>query len=155
MITCNACGVVAALDDVLCPRCGRIMTAGESLGITCENHPAEAAVACCVMCGKPVCGDCATNRDRIFLCDASGDRMSAADWEPAFVADNAFEADVIMANLLNAGIKSRAADPRLFNGTLGIKRELKVRILVERAMIPAAGEVVQSLRWIASESKEE
>src|SRR3990172_1664840 len=126
MSQCHHCRTEVLENDVLCPSCGAIVVRSEDEEIACENHTGEQAIACCVVCGKPVCGDCATSRAGVFLCDIPEHQEVAGKWAVVTVAENSFEADMLRANLVHAGIQTRLADPRHFVGTLLFHRPLNV-----------------------------
>jgi len=143
MSRCRNCG--AEVAEVLCPSCGALVVKSAD-EIACENHPGEPAVACCVVCGKPVCGDCTTSSDGVFVCDLPEHHRIAATWVPLTLAMDAFEADMVKTNLVQAGIPIRVADPRNFAGTLWFRPHLGVRILVERATWELAKNVIGSFQ---------
>lgn len=152
MNTCNHCQSPIAGDEVVCSSCGVIVSQKIGGGISCENHAGEAAVACCTMCGKPVCGDCATSREGVFLCDAPEHHSGEERWSVLAVAANPFEADMISTNLIQAGIQTRVADPRNFAGTLWFSGHLNVLVLVERSALGPALDLLRSTHLLSSES---
>lgn len=149
MSRCHNCSTEFA--GVLCPACGALVLKSED-EISCENHPGEPAVACCVVCGKPVCGDCTTSSEGAFLCDLPDHQRNAAGWVPATIAADAFEADLLRANLVQANIPVRLADPRSFTGTLWFRPHLGVRVLVERPSLESARSLLSSFHLLDNES---
>lgn len=79
--------------------------------VECENHPDERAVGCCVVCGKPVCGDCATSGKAKLFCDDIEHEQLSEEWEALTRTGSQFEADMIMANL-----RQRGFEPRVYPG---------------------------------------
>jgi len=152
MNTCKHCLVAVAGDEVVCPSCGAIVSQKNGGGISCENHAGEAAVACCTMCGKPVCGDCATSGEGVFLCDAPEHHLGEERWSILAVATSPFEADMISTNLIQVGIQTRVADPRSFTGTLWFRGRLNVRVLVEHSALGPARDLLRSSQLLSSES---
>ncbi|HLA68962.1 MAG TPA: DUF2007 domain-containing protein [Bacteroidota bacterium] len=152
MIHCRHCRTEVAESDVLCSSCGAIVLHSEEEEIACENHTGEKAIACCVVCGKPVCGDCATSRENAFLCDIPEHHQVAGMWALAMLAESPFEADMVRANLVHAGIQTRVADPRDFAGTLNFRPHLRVRVLVERSSLESARELLRSFQLMGPES---
>ena len=151
MNQCRSCEAGVGETDVLCSVCGAIVMVSGDDEISCENHPGERAVACCCMCGKPVCGDCATSAGGLFLCDASEHQRAAEQWAVVAFAASPFEADMLKSNLAQAGIPVRVADPREFAGSLWFRPSLHVRILVERASLESALSLLRSFQLVNSE----
>lgn len=152
MKQCRNCEAGVGETDVLCSVCGAmVMVFGEE-EISCENHPGERAVACCYMCGKPVCGDCATSAGGLFLCDVPEHCQAAEQWAAVAFPASPFEADMLKANLAQAGIPVRVADPREFAGSLWFRPQLQVRILVERANLESALSLLRSFQLVNSDS---
>jgi hypothetical protein len=70
----------------------------------CDNHPSIAAVACCTVCGKPVCGDCAVTKDDNYYCDDVTHRTVLERFVPFGESKNIFEIELIAKNLSANGI---------------------------------------------------
>lgn len=120
--------------------------------ISCENHAGEDAVACCTLCGRPVCGDCSTSRNGVFLCDASEVHPGEERWSLLMLVEDSFEADMICTNLKQAGTHVKIADPRNFIGTLGFRGRLAVRVLVMHTELESARDLLESSHLINSPS---
>ncbi len=145
MSRCHNCG--AEIAGVLCSDCGALDLKSED-DVSCENHPGEPAVACCVVCGKPVCGDCTTSAQGAFLCDAPEHHRIVGSWALVTLAAGSFEADMLKVNLVQAGIPTRVADPRSFAGTLWFRQHLGVRVLVERLALESARNLLRSFQLL-------
>ena len=152
MRDCSQCRNTIIDDEIVCSSCGAITLQTGNDEITCENHAGEPAIACCTMCGKPVCGDCATSRQGAFLCDAPEHSQHSGPWSVLAVAENPFEADMIGTNLVHAGFQPRVADPRNFAGTLGFRGRLDVRVLVEQSALEQALHLLRSSHLLNPES---
>lgn len=146
---CHNCGTEIA--GIWCPSCGALASRSED-EISCENHPGERAVACCVVCGKPVCGDCTTTANDSLQCDVPEHHKHAADWALVTLVADSFEAAMLKANLVQAGIPTRVADPRSFAGTLAFRPHLHVRILVGRSDLESARALLRSFQLLSNES---
>jgi hypothetical protein len=151
MTECRHCGQAVDEHAVLCAVCGGISAGAPEREMLCENHTGEPAVACCVMCGKPVCGDCATSRENVFLCDLPEHHQAAATWVRLVTVGNSFEADMIRTNLTQGGIGVRVSDPGDFAGSLGIRKPIPVSILVQRATLDAAAGLLRSFQFMDTE----
>ncbi|MBI4418133.1 MAG: hypothetical protein HY563_05105 [Ignavibacteriales bacterium] len=102
MISCRQCGRPVSELSSECPACGAV-PAG-SAPLECELHAGSQAVARCVVCGKPVCGDCATKTEGRFFCDVMAHRALAAETTVITGCASPFEADMIRENLAQAGL---------------------------------------------------
>lgn len=93
-------------EQKFCPYCGMLQSAliEEGEEIECENHPRMEAVAMCVVCGKPVCGDCAVKRHGKIFCENDEHIKVAQGWAVVFSTNTEYEAHMIRANLESSGI---------------------------------------------------
>lgn len=107
---CDKCSELIEQQTVVCVECGSLQRLPAGMeAVECENHPDERAVGCCVVCGKPVCGDCATGNDARLFCDDPEHERLSEEWEALTKTDSQFEADMIAANL-----KQRGFEPRVY-----------------------------------------
>ena len=74
-------------------------------GCYCENHPVVAAAAFCAVCLKPLCDDCAIERNGSTVCDESHAEFISRCTLIASVA-SPFEADAIATNLRSHEIEA-------------------------------------------------
>lgn len=106
---CDRCGHSFDPNAALCGSCGNIRPGGSTVG--CEQHVGADAVGCCVVCGKPMCGDCATWTGSAFLCDVPAHRDFADNWSVAAECVSVFEADMIATNLRQGGFSPMIFSP--------------------------------------------
>lgn len=96
-MTCNNCGSANSGNVLFCRVCG--MSIGGSESVECESHPAARATGICVVCGRPVCGDCSMSKDAsVFCMDATHAQLLETHVRFAY-AENEFDADVVARNL--------------------------------------------------------
>jgi hypothetical protein len=76
--------------------------------IECEQHAGQQAIGLCIVCGKPVCGDCATTVSGKTVCDLAEHQTLAQQWSVVHASTSAFEAELIARNLLQANIPAKA-----------------------------------------------
>jgi len=109
---CARC--LASNDDasLFCETCGGILGSGEEL--ECENHSGTIALGICVVCSKPVCGDCSVTRDGKMYCDDVDHSRLGTDFTRLGTAANEPEGDIIVKNLSLNGIPGKKF-PRLFS----------------------------------------
>lgn len=107
MKRCSHCNAILTTDSYFCAYCGFIVpNALQENPFECENHSAQIAIAVCVVCGKPVCGDCAIAKDQKFFCDSSEHIKIDGEYAVIHSCESEFEMDMIRQNLLQAGIRS-------------------------------------------------
>jgi hypothetical protein len=108
---CSLCQTPLDAGDCSCWKCGGLSDDASVAGhIACGNHPGQHAIAACVVCGKPVCGDCAVKSGEMFFCEDLEHRSIRADWVPIYSCASEFESDIIERNLQQAGV-----EPRVFS----------------------------------------
>lgn len=70
----------------------------------CDNHPLIPAVACCSVCSKPVCGDCAITKDGKYYCDDVTHQTVPEHFALFGESKNMFEIELVAKNLNAHGI---------------------------------------------------
>lgn len=103
-VPCKRCGVSLPHASLVCPSCGFL--ASGSRQPDCEVHGGIPAIACCSVCGKPVCGDCAASVNGAFYCDVKDHRTMKSDWTIAASCPSVFEAEMVARNFEVAGLKT-------------------------------------------------
>jgi hypothetical protein len=88
----------------------------------------------------------------MFLCDVQEHHQIAEHWAVVAFAASPFEADMLRANLVQAGIPTRVADPREFSGTLWFRLHLDVRVLAERSNLESAVSLLRSIQPVSTQS---
>jgi hypothetical protein len=95
-------------SDLFCRHCGGLSAeASGAERIECSNHPGQLAVAACIVCGKPVCGDCAVRSAGKFFCEDPEHCTIRNGWQPIYSCTSEFEADIVERNLQHAGLHIR------------------------------------------------
>lgn len=132
MNRCHQCGEEVRDSSPLCTACGAV-TPGAAYA-DCELHADVPAVALCVVCGKPVCGDCAVRSAGRFTCDVPSHKVTASETSVLATCASPFEADLIRENLRQAGLETLVFDR---SGFIGLPRSVtaptEVRIRSDQA----------------------
>lgn len=105
--TCQFCGSEIEPGLLYCPNCGKVFfwrIEDEDEDIECENHFGKTASGVCVICGKPLCNDCAVEIDGKVYCKEENHRDYEKNWEVIYRTPVEYEAEMIKANLESAGI---------------------------------------------------
>lgn len=143
MTKCDRCGQPRVLSEVDCPVCGRILSEAEGVG--CEVHEGATAVACCSVCGKPMCGDCAVWTGSQFLCNVPAHKEVADDWQVIARCSSVFEADMIMTNLRQGEFKPMAFSPGEFTVSFWHSGLSTARVFVRKGESEGARRLLQAL----------
>lgn len=114
MNRCLQCGEDVRNSTPVCPACGAV-TPGAAYA-DCELHADVPAVALCVVCGKPVCGDCAVRSGGRFTCDVPTHKAIVTETSVLATCSSPFEADLIRENLRQAGLETLVFDRSAFIG---------------------------------------
>lgn len=142
---CAFCGSNNPTSQSFCGECGRVQEPIAD-SAECENHPGEATVALCVLCGKPVCSDCAVTSDGRVYCDDPQHRTLALEWVPVYIAESEFESDMIACNLAASKIDTRVFSFRKHLGSFWMEGTSLVRVLVPRGLSQDATQLLHDLR---------
>lgn len=146
--SCVQCSSPINDTDYSCGVCGGINALPGGERIECENHPTEPAVAVCVLCGKPVCGDCATSVQEKSFCDDKNHQSVFADWSVVFEGRSGFEADMMVRNLEQAGLEVRSFDRQLHAAVIWLDVRPRVDVRVRKNKAADAMEVLRSLQLL-------
>lgn len=143
---CPRCNEFVSEDDTFCDHCGLLqpeIPADETPD--CENHPDVEAVGGCVICGKPVCDECAREQHGRIFCENDDHLNLQQGFVVAYTTSTDYEAQMIKANLEGAGI-----DTVIFNqhdhvyftnmGMLAL-----VKVMVKRSQLEDALEIIDAL----------
>ena len=121
---CSNCGEKFTDSDA-CPACGTMHQAA-----ACETHADRSAVGRCVICGRPVCEECAAKEQPVKLCQDHASVNIIEGWAQVYSEASEFEAQLLRENLRAEGIDAQiySQRDRAFSVELG---ELSiVRLLV-------------------------
>ena len=150
---CAFCGSDDLASLPFCLECGRVRKQNAD-SAECENHPGEAAVALCVLCGKPVCSDCAVTTDSKVYCDDPHHRTLSLEWVSVYIAESEFESDMISCNLKAATIDTRVFSFRKYVGAFWMNGTGIARVLVPRQKRQDAVQLLHDLRLAQMEAGE-
>jgi len=99
---CNRCGASHSGEALFCANCGERVREDE--GVECETHSTVAATGVCVVCGKPVCDDCAVTRDARVFCEERRHADLASTHERVSYVPSESEGEMVVKNLASGGI---------------------------------------------------
>lgn len=143
---CLHCGHPQQADTLSCAACGFInQRSEEARQIECENHSGEHAVGRCLVCGKPVCGDCAVNASGKFFCDSVEHPRIFESWKVIYTCESEFESDFIQRNLTDREIPCQVFAVHNHVGVYWLEGGNEVRVLVPNNLATSAWDVLQSL----------
>ncbi len=117
----------------------------------CHNHQDVVAEARCVVCGKPVCRDCARMLPAGPVCAAADHREIAELWTAVHRSVSEFDADLISKNLSLQGIETKVFSSRVYSQTIRELPDDLVQVFIRKEFLGRAREILHSLRLAVSE----
>jgi len=140
---CGRCFGVNADASLFCASCGCFLRSNED--VECEHHPGAVAVGVCVVCGKPVCGDCSVTRGGKMYCEDVAHSQMDADFIKLAVVANEFEADIIAKNLSLNGVPERHFAAKNFSQFFLVAGALPVSVFVKKEAAAEAKQLLKEL----------
>ena len=147
-LLCEACQEPVTEGATFCPHCGVLRTKDVPLHkpiILCETHRGVPAIGACVVCGKPVCDQCAVKKMGKFFCPDDEHVKMAFDWIAVCTTNTRNEAEMIKAQLEGAGLQAMvfSQSDRMFITNIG---DLAVNeVMVPKASLDAAQAFLRSI----------
>ena len=143
---CQACGRLAHDKDLFCLTCGHLLYRTDGTKPDCENHDTEPAVGSCVVCGKPVCGDCAVTFENRIFCNDQEHLLFLQTWSLIHLTESEFDADAVTRNLHSAGILTRVYSARTHASMYWHGRYAPVRVFVAKDIAEKAKAMLVDLQ---------
>ncbi|MCZ7557899.1 MAG: DUF2007 domain-containing protein [Bacteroidia bacterium] len=143
---CPNCEEFVTEADTFCNNCGILQEIIPAEDVPeCENHPDEPAVGGCVICGKPVCADCATEQNGRIFCEQDEHLNVHSGFVVAYTTATDYEAEMIKANLEGAGIHALVFNQHdhVYFTTMGMLA--LVNVMVPPSQLEAALEIIGAL----------
>lgn len=142
---CPHCNALIGEKRSFCVECGMLQKSNLSESVECENHAGEQAIGLCMICGKPVCGDCAVTSEGKIFCDNVQHQEMFTSWLTVHVSDFEFESDMIRQNLANAGMESKVFSSHDHGGTYWLPDVKLVRVMVPNKLKERALHILRDL----------
>ena len=152
---CSFCSEQLPQNACICLSCGRFDRSLPEV-VNCENHSDEEAIGICVLCGKPVCGDCSLTvparqsrsggQGKTF-CDNLEHQTTFSEWAIVHETMFEFEAELIERNLQQAGFECRVYCLRDHIETFWLEEVRLTRVMVRNERARDARELLQQL-WL-------
>ena len=140
---CTHCHSVNTEAALFCSACGFALRALDA--VECENHSDTAAVGICVVCGKPVCGDCSVARENKLYCnDVAHARLTTTHTKLGDAATE-FDADLIVKNLSSNGVPALQYSMKKFSHFCCLTGNDTVSILVKTESIEEARRIIEEM----------
>jgi hypothetical protein len=151
---CDNCDEAIDLEAEYCIHCGIIFEkeAGEPL-IECETHPRLPAVGVCIVCGKPVCSECAKSKGGKVFCGDDEHVKIHEDWAVVFSAAAEYEAEMVKANLELHGIKALVFSQVDHAYFIPMSRLAVVNVMVPKGKLAKAREILRHLKGVEEEDE--
>ncbi len=145
-VFCFNCQEPVSANDTFCNNCGVLLEEipGDETP-ECENHPDRDAVGGCVICGKPLCEDCAREQNGRVFCESDEHLNVHQGFVVVYTTSTDYEAEMIKANLDGAGIHALIFNQHdhVYFTTMGMLA--LVNVMVPRAQLEEAREIIEAL----------
>jgi hypothetical protein len=136
-LVCESCEEPITEEATFCPHCGVLLgwSAEGNTEIFCADHKETGAVGRCVICGKPVCEECAHRHQGKIFCSNDEHEKMAFNWVSVRTSNTEYEAAMMKSNLEGAGIEAivLAQSDRMFFTTMGDIAVTEVMVKKEQA----------------------
>ena len=150
--TCENCDAKVAPGDFFCYNCGIILEPGEG-EIQCEDHPKREAIGICVVCGKPVCGDCARKKGNSVFCKTTEHVKIHQQWTVVFSTKIVYEAEMIKTNLEGAGFPAKVFSQLEFSSFASYGKHAVAKVMVKRDGASLARHALRDLDLLDDDGK--
>jgi len=153
---CTKCDEPVSESDTFCDHCGELLIEEDDERIPeCAAHPDRPACGGCIVCGKPVCEECANEVEGKFFCDDDSHLVVYQDYVVGYRTNTDYEAEMFRANLESAGL-----DVRIFNQHghiyfVDIGQMALVNVMVRKDQYQRAKEIVRSIAESSPSDSEE
>ncbi len=151
MIDCPNCKEQIQDEAEYCPVCGVLLI--DNQDIECENHQTIPAVAVCIICGKPVCQKCRKTRMNKTFCEDDKHVRVYQSWAVAYVSSTEYEAEMVKANLENAGIEAMIFNQQDHAYFLTVGSMARVNVMVPNDRMNEAKNVIETLNFEADDNE--
>ncbi|UCF06782.1 MAG: DUF2007 domain-containing protein [bacterium] len=94
-LLCETCGNCVGTDDEYCRHCGAVFEEG----ITCTEHPDTEAGSVCVICRRPLCGECTETKSGVSFCRQHNDYSFFNNWAVVYTTGTESDAQMIQERL--------------------------------------------------------
>jgi len=138
---CIRCKVINADDVLFCRNCGILLH--HDTNVECENHSGRDAAGLCVVCGKPVCGDCIRVWEGKTYCDDAAHAEVPVTHAKLAAAVSEFGADLVAKNLVANGIAALVFSQHRYSHFYRFTDDAPASIFVRKEMAEAAHRLVE------------
>jgi hypothetical protein len=150
-IQCHNCNESIQSEAEYCPVCGLLRI--DSRDIECENHRDRPAIAVCIICGKPVCRTCRKIRLHKTFCEDDKHIRVYQNWAVAYISSTEYEAEMVKANLENAGIEALIFNQQDHAYFLTVGSMARVNVMVPNNRVIEAKQIIESLNFDADDNE--
>jgi hypothetical protein len=156
-IYCFNCEEILVAKTEFCPFCGMLQVdiLEDDEEIMCEKHNSVEAIGICVICSKPICSDCAVERNNRLFCDNDEHIKVAEDWAVVFTTNTEYEAEMIKANLEGGGMPCMIFSQRDHAYFITIGDMAVVNVMVPKNRLDEAQDYLKKMDLFSGESTDE
>ncbi|MDH7515623.1 MAG: DUF2007 domain-containing protein [Bacteroidota bacterium] len=143
---CPKCEEPVAENDTFCDHCGvLLLEEDDEKRPECAVHPDRPAIGGCIVCGKPVCEECANEVEGKFFCDDDRHLDVHQDYLLVFRTSAIYEAEMVRANLESAGLDVQVFDQHGHIYFVDIGEMARVNVMVRKDQYDQAREIIASI----------
>jgi hypothetical protein len=146
LVECHNCNESVNQIIGYCPHCGFALFEDEpEYKKECDNHPEASAIGVCVVCGKPVCDECARIDKKKIFCDNDEHVRIFEDWAVVFTCGAEYEAQMVKANVEMAGIECMVFSQKDNVFFTNIGDTAIINVMVPKEKINEAEEIIEQI----------
>lgn len=135
MSDCVHCAHEIRSIEEACTWCGRWQNGHMPM---CETHPTAPSIGLCVVCARPLCGDCARREDGRLTCEDPAHASFAARHALVATFDSEFDADWLAVLFHRSGIPSTTFAFRQYASSWWFPLKEGVRLFIPAEHVNAA-----------------
>lgn len=151
---CEYCDSQIDGEAEYCIHCGIVFEKEEeTTTIECEIHAGVRAVGVCIVCGKPVCCECARYKKGKVFCDNDEHVKIYQNWAVVYSSSAEYEAEMVKANLELSGVKALVLSQVDHTYFIPMSRLAVVNVMVPKDQLSKAREVLKRLRGLEEDDE--
>ena len=142
---CPKCNEPVLPSDAFCDHCGMLLLSEGDALPECAVHSDRSAIGGCVVCGKPVCDECANEVEGKIFCDDDSHINVHQDYAVAYSTSADWEAEMVKANLESAGVEVKFFNQHGHIYFVDLGTMAQVNVMVPKHQLARAQEIIEAV----------